>query len=118
MPPALALEKSMESLLRVTLAPSRFPAASRLVLPASNLQPLTSRISNRYNKLLESRVTHTKQTIAPRSNRYRFAFFVACVSPQNHQSHLAAGAVALAFNLAATLRARAALIANEMRSPA
>jgi len=118
MPPALALEKSMESLLRVALAPCRFPAASRLVLPASNLQPLTSRTSNRYNKLLESPVTRTKQTIALRSNRYRFAIFAAPISPQNRRSRLAAGTVALALNLAATMRARAALIANEMRSPA
>jgi tetratricopeptide (TPR) repeat protein len=118
MPAALALEKSMESLLRLTLAPSRFPAASRLAVPASNLQPLTSRTSNRYSKLLELRVTHTKQTIAPRSNRYKFALFAAAISPRSRRSRLAAGTVALALNVAAALRARAALIANEMRSPA
>jgi len=31
-------------------------------------------ISNRYNKLLEFRVTYTKQTIGPHSNRYKKPF--------------------------------------------
>jgi len=41
---------------------------------ASNLQPPTSRTSNRYNKLLEIRVSHTKQKTAQLSNRYKIAF--------------------------------------------
>jgi len=54
----------MESLFRLTLVPSRSPA----------FWPQPSPISNRYNKLLESPVTHTKQTTAPRSNRYKIRF--------------------------------------------
>ena len=45
--------------------------------PASNLQPPASRTSNRYSKLLEIRVSHTKQKTAPLSNRYKIAFFQA-----------------------------------------
>jgi len=41
---------------------------------ASDLRPPTSGTSNRYNKLLEIRVNHTKQTTAPLSNRYKIAF--------------------------------------------
>lgn len=37
--------------------------------------PTSQPISNRYNKLLEFRVTHTKQGTALRSNRYKFAIF-------------------------------------------
>jgi len=40
---------------------------------ASNLQPPASRTSNRYNKLLEIRVSYTKHTTAPLSNRYKIA---------------------------------------------
>ena len=109
MPPAFAQGKPMGSLLRLVLVPSRFPA----------FRPQTSQISNRYNKLLESPATHTKQTTAPRSNRYKNRF-----SPPHSFSlirrlasaHLAKRPKSLQPQ-ASSLQPLALLIANEMRSP-
>ena len=69
----------MESLLRLTLVPSRSPA----------FWPQPSPISNRYNKLLETPVTHTKQTTAPRSNRYKNRFLFSCCSARRSTPRVA-----------------------------
>jgi len=45
-------------------------------------------ISNRYNKLLESPVTHTKQKIAPYSNRYKNRFFSQLICPEEQVGRL------------------------------
>lgn len=102
--------------------------------------PLISAISNRYTKLLEFRVTDTKQTTAPHSNRYKTPLFpvpfaepdrgpFAFVGPDlsralaKDRRYRAEGvrstplAIALAPNVAETRRPCASLIANEMHSP-
>ncbi|HVA72107.1 MAG TPA: hypothetical protein VNF02_03270 [Candidatus Limnocylindrales bacterium] len=52
------------------------PSSSAFFVPSAIAArtPRISGISNRYSKLLEFPVTYTKQTTAPLSNRYRFAF--------------------------------------------
>src|SRR5487761_414414 len=56
------------------LSPS-LSAPPALARPSQSLATSHSSLffSNRYNKLLESPVTHTRQTIASRSNRYKSA---------------------------------------------
>jgi len=56
-------------------------STDRTEQPASSISPLVSNLrlpasgtSNRYNKLLEIRVSHTKHTTASLSNRYKIAF--------------------------------------------
>jgi len=91
--------------------------------------PLISAISNRYNKLLEFRVTDTKQTTAPHSNRYKTPLspvpFVepecgpfAFVGPDRRYRAEGVHSTPLAvLNLAAAKGTREILIANEMHSP-
>ena len=76
--------------------------------------PLISAISNRYNKLLEFRVTDTKQTTAPHSNRYKTRLSRRYRAEGVRSTPLA---IALAPNVAETRRPCASLIANEMHSP-
>ena len=91
--------------------------------------PRISAISNRYNKLLEFRVTDTKQTTAPHSNRYKtplspvplarlecgpFAF----VGPdRRHRAEGVRSTPLAMLNVAAARGTREILIANEMHSP-
>ena len=94
--------------------------------------PLISAISNRYNKLLELRVTHTKQTTVPHSNRYKTPLFpvpfaepecgpFAFVGPDRRYRaedvRSTSLPVALMPNFAETKRPCASLIANGMHSP-
>lgn len=72
----------MESLLRLAFRLRRRPAT----------RPQSPQISNRNTELLETPVTHTKQTIAPRSNRNKNAF-----SPTS--LHLAFALIALVVTM-------------------